>query len=99
MPLETYLAQLIYPLLTKPEEVTITQGNDEMGLLFSLKVAKEDMGSVIGKQGETAKAVRHLLRIAGIKQNARASLKIVEPEGSTHRTYPRKTQTDRELAA
>lgn len=95
MPLDTYLAQLISPLLSKPEKVVISQSTDDMGILFSLTVAKEDMGSVIGKQGETAKCIRHLIRIAGIKQDARVSLKITEPDGST--TRPSKQQADREL--
>jgi hypothetical protein len=42
------------------------------------------MGQVVGRQGATAKAIRSLLRIVGIKNNARVNLKIEEPEGSTH---------------
>jgi hypothetical protein len=48
------------------------------------------MGQVVGRQGATAKAIRSLLRIVGIKSNARVNLKIEEPEGSTHR--PREAQ-------
>jgi len=84
IPTDTYLAQLIYPLLTKPTEAKIVQTNDDMGILLTLTVAKEDMGSVIGKQGETAKCIRHLVRIAGIKQNARVSVKINEPDGTPY---------------
>lgn len=96
MPIDTYLAQIIHPLLTKPDSARINVSSDEMGVLLTLVVAKEDMGSVIGKQGETAKCVRTLLRIAGIKQNARVSLKINEPDGSPYR--PRR-EADRELVA
>lgn len=53
---------------------------DEMGVLITLKVNKEDMGKIIGKNGQTAKALRILLRIIGSKNNARVNLKIVEPE-------------------
>lgn len=98
---ETYLADIIRPLVSKPEAIQISQSNDEMGLLLTLVVDKNDMGSVIGKQGETAKCIRHLLRIAGVKQNARISLKINEPDGSAYR--PRRIQpeatSDRELLA
>jgi len=49
--------------------------------LLSLKVHAMDMGQVVGRQGATAKAIRSLLRIVGIKNNARVNLKIEEPEG------------------
>ena len=52
-----------------------------MGVLLTLKVAKDDMGKIIGKSGQTAKALRTLLRIVGSKNDARVNLKIVEPEG------------------
>lgn len=90
MPIETYLAQIISPLLTKPESAAISQSNDDMGILLSITVDKADMGSVIGKMGETAKAIRHLVRVAGVKQNARVSVKITEPDGTSHR--PRRTE-------
>ena len=47
------------------------------------RVNPQDMGQVIGRQGSTAKAIRSLLRIVGVKNNARVNLKIEEPEGST----------------
>lgn len=84
MPIEKYLADIIRPLLTNPTASTITQSIDDMGILLTLQVAPEDMGPIIGKSGETAKAIRHLLRIAGVKQNARVSVKINEPDGSPY---------------
>jgi predicted RNA-binding protein YlqC (UPF0109 family) len=57
-----------------------------MGVLLSLSVNGQDMGQVVGRQGSTAKAIRSLLRIVGIKNNARINLKIEEPEGSTRRS-------------
>ncbi|HDH31766.1 MAG TPA: KH domain-containing protein, partial [Candidatus Wolfebacteria bacterium] len=54
-----------------------------MGVLLSLQVDSKDMGQVVGRAGSTAKAIRSLLRIVGIKNNARVTLKIIEPEGST----------------
>src|SRR3989338_5004397 len=56
--------------------------DDEMGVLLMLKVNAQDMGQIIGRDGNTAKAMRALLRIVGIKNNARVNLKIEEPEGS-----------------
>lgn len=84
MPIEKYLADIIRPLLTNPTASTITQTIDDMGVLLTLKVAPEDMGPIIGKGGETSKAIRHLLRIAGVKHNARVSVKISEPDGSVY---------------
>ena len=66
-----------------PDEVKIERKIDEMGVLLTLKVNKADMGQVVGRQGATAKAIRSLLKIVGMKNNARVNLKILEPEGST----------------
>jgi len=52
-----------------------------MGVLITLKVDPADMGKIIGRDGQTAKAIRSLLRVVGIKNNARVNLKIEEPEG------------------
>lgn len=56
-----------------------------MGTLLTLIVAPEDMGPVIGRAGETAKAIRHLVRIAGVREGARVSVKINEPDGSVYK--------------
>jgi predicted RNA-binding protein YlqC (UPF0109 family) len=63
-----------------PEEVEVTQTVDDLGILITLKVNKEDMGKIIGKDGQTAKSLRVLLRMMGAKQDARMNLKIIEPE-------------------
>jgi hypothetical protein len=52
-----------------------------MGVLLSLKVNPEDMGQIIGRSGSTARAIRSLVRIVGLKNHARVNLKIEEPEG------------------
>ena len=52
-----------------------------MGVLLSLKISPEDMGQVIGRQGATARSIRNLVRIVGLKNQARVNLKIEEPEG------------------
>jgi predicted RNA-binding protein YlqC (UPF0109 family) len=68
--------------------VKIDRKVDEMGVLLSLSVNPQDMGQVVGRQGTTAKAIRSLLRIVGIKNNARINLKIEEPAGSTRAPRP-----------
>ena len=54
-----------------------------MGVLLALSIHPEDMGKIIGRAGNTAKAIRTLLRVVGMKNHARVNLKIEEPEGST----------------
>ncbi|HAU39600.1 MAG: hypothetical protein UV80_C0007G0058 [Candidatus Peregrinibacteria bacterium GW2011_GWF2_43_17] len=76
-----FILFFIKQVVTKPEEVILTRSVDELGVLLTLQVAKDDMGRVIGKNGQTAKALRILLRVIGSKNNARVNLKIIEPDG------------------
>jgi predicted RNA-binding protein YlqC (UPF0109 family) len=80
---QEFLEFVIKGLVDHPEEVKISRVVDEMGVLLTLDLNPEDMGKVIGRQGNTAKAIRTLLRVVGMKHNARVNLKINEPEGST----------------
>lgn len=77
-----FLEFLIKSIVDHPEDVKIDRKVDEMGVLLTLLVSPKDMGQVVGRGGSTAKAIRSLLRIVGIKHNARVNLKIEEPEGS-----------------
>lgn len=81
-----FLEFLIKALVDHPDDVKIKRTVDEMGVLMTLDVNPEDMGKVIGRQGNTAKAIRILLRVVGMKNNARVNLKINEPAGG--RTFP-----------
>ncbi|OHA07674.1 MAG: hypothetical protein A2934_05865 [Candidatus Sungbacteria bacterium RIFCSPLOWO2_01_FULL_47_10] len=76
-----FLEFVVKSLVDNPESVKVDRKVDEMGVLLTLKVAPENMGQVIGRNGNTAKAIRTLLRVVGIKNNARVNLKIEEPEG------------------
>lgn len=76
-----FVEYIVKQLVSNPDDIEIARVVDEMGVLITLKVAKDDMGRIIGKNGQTAKAIRVLLRIIGSKNNARVNLKIVEPEG------------------
>ncbi|MEK7555347.1 MAG: KH domain-containing protein [Patescibacteria group bacterium] len=80
---QEFLEFLIKSIVDHPEAVKVDRKVDEMGVLLSLQVDQKDMGQVVGRMGATAKSIRSLLRIVGIKNNARVNLKIVEPEGST----------------
>ena len=76
-----FLEYLIKALVDHPDDVKVERKVDEMGVLLSLKVNPEDMGQIIGKAGSTARAIRSLVRIVGLKNHARVNLKIEEPEG------------------
>jgi len=80
---QDFLEFLVKSIVNHPEDVKVERKVDEMGVLLSLKVNPQDMGKVVGREGSTAKAIRSLLRIVGIKNNARVNLKIEEPEGMT----------------
>lgn len=77
-----FVEYLVKQIVSNPDGVEVTRNVDEMGVLITLRVAKEDMGRIIGKNGQTAKAIRVLVRIIGSKNNARVNMKIVEPDGS-----------------
>jgi hypothetical protein len=71
---------LIKAIVSHPEDVKVERTIDELGVLLTLHVNKEDIGYVIGKKGQTAKSVRTLLKIIGAKNNERVNMKIVEPD-------------------
>ncbi|MBF0319602.1 MAG: KH domain-containing protein [Nitrospirae bacterium] len=65
-------------LVDKPEDVSVQEVDGEKTTIFELRVASNDLGKVIGKQGKTARAMRTILSAAGTKIGKRASLEILE---------------------
>ena len=78
-----FLDYVVKTLVDHPDDVKIERTVDEMGVLLTLNLHKEDMGQIIGREGSTVRAIRTLLRIIGLKNHARVNLKIEEPEGGT----------------
>lgn len=78
---QEFLEHIVKALVDHPEDVKVDRKVDEMGVLLSLKLNPEDMGQIIGRSGATARAIRSLVRIVGLKNHARVNLKIEEPEG------------------
>jgi predicted RNA-binding protein YlqC (UPF0109 family) len=76
-----FLDYVVKSLVDRPDDVVIARSVDEMGVLLTLTVNADDMGKIIGKDGNIAKALRTLLRVVGMKHNARVNLKINEPVG------------------
>lgn len=64
-------------LVEKPEEVSVNELIDGDAVILELKVAQEDMGKVIGKQGRIAKAIRTVVKAASLKSNKKVVVKIV----------------------
>jgi len=81
-----FIEYVVKQIVDNPDAVEVNRSVDELGVLITLKVDKNDMGKIIGKSGQTAKSLRTLLRVIGSKNNARVNLKIIEPEGSEFET-------------
>ncbi len=80
-PDKDFVEYVVKSIVDTPDQVTVTRTVDDMGVLITVQVSKEDMGKIIGKSGQTAKSIRILLRVIGAKTNTRINMKIVEPEG------------------
>jgi uncharacterized protein len=69
---------MVKALVDKPEEVSLQEVEGEKTTVLELRVAKDDLGKVIGKQGKTAKAMRTILNATATKLKKRAVLEIIE---------------------
>lgn len=78
---QQFVETLVRAIVNNPNDVKSTRTIDERGVLITLDINSTDMGYVIGRQGQTARSIRTLLKIVGAKHNARVNLKINEPEG------------------
>lgn len=78
---QEFVEYVVKAIVNHPEDVKTEREVDERGVLVTLHVNPDDMGYVIGRDGQTARAVRTLLKIVGAKGNARINFKIAEPEG------------------
>jgi predicted RNA-binding protein YlqC (UPF0109 family) len=64
-------------IVNAPDDVTVTEENDEQGTVLKLQVADEDKGRIIGRQGRVAQAMRTLIRVKAAKAGTRATLEIL----------------------
>ena len=85
-PDKDFLEYVLKQIVGKPEAVKIERKVDDLGVLITLIVDPADMPIVVGKGGQTAKSLRTLLRLVGSRNEERINLKILEPDGSEHRT-------------
>lgn len=78
---KNFLEIIVKNIVGNPDDVVVERTIDERGVLLTLKINPADMGYVIGRKGQTAQAIRTLLKIVGAKNNSRVNLKIYDPEG------------------
>lgn len=76
---ENFLEYIVKGIVENPDDVAVVKTVDDMGVLLTLDVNPADMGQVIGRQGATAKAIRTLVRVCGMKSQARVNVRINEP--------------------
>lgn len=77
-PMQNLIEMIAKALVDKPEAVEVTEVEGEQTTVIELRVAKEDLGKVIGKQGRTARALRTILSAASTKIRKRSVLEILE---------------------
>ena len=75
-----YLTTILEGIVSDPDSIKINRSVDEMGVLLSVYLAKEDMGKVIGRKGLTINAIRHIMKCFGYGIDAELNIKIVEPD-------------------
>lgn len=79
MPGLDFLTYVLQNIVEDKDELVIDSRIDELGVLLTVSVSERDMGKIIGKSGQTIKAIRTLLRIIGGNESQRINLKILEP--------------------
>lgn len=81
-------------IVDNPDAVSVSEEDAGDHIVYHLKVADEDMGRVIGKQGRIANAMRTLLKVAAIRQNARAVLEIGDGDGGRSERFGNRRDDD-----
>jgi len=76
---QVFLESIIKTLASQPDEVKITRTIDEMGVLYTVSFAKEDIAKIIGRNGSIANSIRNLLKVVGHDNKVRATMKIDAP--------------------
>ena len=90
---QAFVEYVVKSLVNHPDDVHADRTVDDRGVLITLHINQEDMGYIIGRQGQTARAIRILLKTVGAKDNARVNLKIFEPEEMRREHHERKAAT------
>lgn len=76
--MEELLEEIARSLVEKPDEVSVRRIEDDEGVVYELRVAPDEVGKVIGRQGRIARAIRTVVRASGARRGERMRLEIVE---------------------
>lgn len=90
---QEFLEFVVKSIVNHPENVKVERTVDDRGVLLTLYVGQDDMGYIIGREGQTARALRILLKIVGAKANARVNMRIYEPESARREHQEKKVIT------
>ncbi|OIO52989.1 hypothetical protein AUJ46_06205 [Candidatus Peregrinibacteria bacterium CG1_02_54_53] len=82
LPGHAFLQFVLDALCEDKDQLFVEAKKDELGILLTVRVSERDMGKLIGKGGQTVKALRTLLRIIGGNASERVNLKILEPDSA-----------------
>ena len=92
------ILKIVRAMVDYPDRVSVSEVNGDQMTVFELNVAREDLGKVIGKQGQNAKAIRTILNAASARERRRSVLEIIDqkeniqkalnPKEDTHETQP-----------
>lgn len=80
--MDEYLAAMVQPLLLHPEALVVNHVVDDQGVLLTMTVAQDDMGRIIGKEGNHMRKIRDMMGLYGLLHKAKIAVKLTEPDGS-----------------
>lgn len=78
-----FLTYVLQSIVDDRDELKIDGRIDDLGVLLTVQVSERDMGKLIGKGGQTVKALRTLIRVIGGNSSQRVNIKILEPQNSS----------------
>ena len=76
--MKSILEVVIKNLVDVPEEVSIEEKTNAKSICYEVKVAKKDMGKVIGKQGKMAKAIRSIIKAVAVKEHKKVTVEFLD---------------------
>ena len=80
--MKDFIEYLLKQIVTKPDQINISETDEEGLKIYKINVATEDMGTVIGREGHTVKSIRDLVRAKAIKDNVRVRVVVEDAQGS-----------------
>lgn len=97
--MKSFLESIVKSIVESPESVIIEESTDDQGrVVFSITVADEDMGRVIGKDGKVINAIRAIMRVMAIRQNVRIRIDVVDPKRGNKEVVAETTDPQAEQA-